>query len=84
MLSADNPLGKKILHFGGKAPYGSGVIVELSVQSESVPNWATKRSEVSKHRTFQSDFKLSEQEALVKRVISLKQQSSIRCWCLSM
>ena len=83
MLSADNPLGKN-RELWGKAPDGSGVIVELSVQSESVPNWATKRSEVSAHRTCQSDFKLSEQEESVKRVISLKQQSSIRCWGLSM
>ena len=39
--------------------------------------------QVSKRRTFQSDFKLSEQKTLVKRVIGLKQQSSIRSWCLS-
>ena len=34
-----------------------------------------KRSKVSKRRTFQSDFKLSEQETLVKRAIVSKRRA---------
>ena len=99
MLSADNALEKKLEFVGkaphGSELWESSLdpmyacldLVHVRCDSCALSPIRVgpggKRSKVSKRRTFQSDFKLSEQETLVKRVIGLKQQSWIRTWCLT-